>query len=110
MADALAAAQRDKEALMAMFNKEKEEMRAQHAAEVARLQDRIKELEALLAKMKADLAEAKQMGVYYEKVRLELDAALQLPIGKTVSRIQEIIEELGAPPRNACCACLLNGG
>ena len=88
MADALAAAQRDKDALMAMFQKEKEAMQQAHAAEVQRLQDRIRELEDQLKRLKDQLAESNQMGVYYDKVRLELDAALQLPIGKTVSRIQ----------------------
>jgi uncharacterized protein involved in exopolysaccharide biosynthesis len=95
MADALASAQRDKEALAAMFAKEKEALQARHAEEVKRLQDRIAELEAMLARLKAELDEANATTFYYEKVRRELDAALQLPIGKTVSRIQEIIEELG---------------
>jgi hypothetical protein len=70
-------------------------MQAAHAAEVARLKDRIRELEDLLARLRAQMEESNKMSFKYEQVRLELDAALQLPIGKTVSRIQDIIEELG---------------
>jgi hypothetical protein len=81
-------------------------MQAAHAAEVARLKDRIRELEDLLARLRAQMEESNKMSFKYEQVRLELDAALQLPIGKTVSRIQDIIQELGCVLlRRACAAC-----
>ena len=58
--------------------------------------ERIRELEAMLAALRMELDENAKMGVYYDKVRIDLTAALQLPIGKTVSRIEEIISALQA--------------
>ncbi len=95
MADAAAAAKARMQAMADAFAKEKEELAAKHAAEVARLMDRIKELEAMLAALRSELDESSKMGAYYDKVRVELTAALQLPIGKTVARIDQIINELG---------------
>ena len=96
MAEAAAAAADRLAALAAAFAKEKDELQAKHAAEVARLMERIRELEAMLAALRMELDENAKMGVYYDKVRIDLTAALQLPIGKTVSRIEEIISALQA--------------
>ena len=69
-------------------------LRADLEAQIAALKAQAERDAAELAKLRKEVADAGATTFYYEKVQKELDAAMQLPIGKTVARIQEIIEEL----------------
>jgi len=102
LAAALAALRAELEAEIAALKAQAERdaaamaaMRAELEAQIAALKAQAELDAAAMAKLRKDLDEAGATTFYYEKVRLELDAALELPIGKTVSRIMEIIEELG---------------
>ena len=70
-------------------------LRADLEAQIAALKAQAERDAAELAKLRKELDDAGATTFYYEQVRRELEAAMQLPIGKTVGRIQEIIEELG---------------
>jgi hypothetical protein len=83
LAAALAALRAELEAQIAALKAQAE----RDAAELARLR-------ADNEKMKAELDKAGQIQFKYEIVRKELAEALEMPIGKTVGRMTEIIEEL----------------
>jgi hypothetical protein len=101
LAAALAALRAELEAVIAALKAQAE----RDAAELARLRGEND-------KLKADLENANKVSFKYEIVRKELAEALEMPIGKTVGRMTEIIEELKNEPaiasRERAClpACL----
>ena len=96
--DALAGANGDLDALRAQFEREKAALLAKAQADLdalrADLMARIQALEAEVAMLRAELAREKTATVKYNQVKLDLEGALDMPIGRTVGRIMEIIADL----------------
>ena len=69
-------------------------LRAELEAQIAALKAQAERDAAELSKLRKELDDAGKIKFKYEIVRKELSEALEMPIGKTVGRMTEIIEEL----------------
>lgn len=96
--DALANAQKEKADLVAAFEKEKAALMAKAAADLdslrMQLMAQIKSLQDEIDRLTAELNRQRTAKVKYDQVRVDLQGALEMPIGRTVGRIQEIIDDL----------------
>lgn len=98
LSDAVAQAQAEKSALVAAFEKEKAALEAKAASDLdslrMQLSTKISALQEEIDRLTLELNRQRTAKVKYDSVRVDLQGALEMPIGRTVGRIQEIIDDL----------------
>lgn len=98
LSDAVAQAQAEKSALVAAFEKETAALEAKAASDLdslrMQLSTKISALQEEIDRLTLELNRQRTAKVKYDSVRVDLQGALEMPIGRTVGRIQEIIDDL----------------